>query len=238
MSTLWIVVAVLAAPPAAGDAATSVQPSPAAAEQRPVVPPRTGIELRDAVRAALKRFARPEDKEADLAARQFMVLYRELQADTKMVPSQRQGYRNKVRGRLMALARQIEKRVAIQKRLAKTKRPASVEAAKQDDVLAQWGAFGGQGFGGRGFGGQGFGGPGVGGPMMGGGRFGGQANNDNGQQLVELIQQTIAPESWDVNGGPGSIYYWQRNHALIIRQTGEVHEQIGDVLQQMGKLGP
>ena len=28
------------------------------------------------------------------------------------------------------------------------------------------------------------------------------------QQLINLIQTTVAPESWDINGGNGSIYYF------------------------------
>ena len=73
--------------------------------------------------------------------------------------------------------------------------------------------------------------------MMGGGAFGGQANNDYGEELVDLIQKTIAPSTWDVNGGLGSIYYWRPCRAMIIRQTGDVHDQIGGVLQQLGKAG-
>jgi hypothetical protein len=56
---------------------------------------------------------------------------------------------------------------------------------------------------------------------------------DNGQELVDLIQSVIAPSSWDINGGPGSIYYWRPFHALVVRQTGEVHEEIGGTLQQL-----
>ncbi len=59
---------------------------------------------------------------------------------------------------------------------------------------------------------------------------------DYGQDLVDLIQRTIAPTTWDVNGGQGSIYYWSHGRALIIRQTDEVHEQIGGVLEQLGRM--
>ncbi|MHC4181294.1 MAG: hypothetical protein ACYSWU_27675, partial [Planctomycetota bacterium] len=117
-------------------------------------------------------------------------------------------------------------------------------------VLAQVGGFGrpggfGGGFGRQGgfampgFGGGGFGGPGMGGGMMGGGPFGaaGQNSFDHGQELVDLIQQTIAPQTWDVNGGLGSIYYWRPGRALVIRQTGEVHDQVGGLLEQFGRMG-
>jgi len=38
---------------------------------------------------------------------------------------------------------------------------------------------------------------------FGAGGFGGADNDSNA--LVDLIQQTIDPESWDINGGPGTI---------------------------------
>jgi len=229
MSTFWVVLVVLSANSAASEALSGAHQSPATVEQEPLVPFRTGVELRNAVRADLKHFARPDNEEAELAARRFLVLYRELQADRELARSQREPLRQKIRGRLMALSVQIKKRAAIEKRLAGDKRPKSVAVPDNlGDVLGQRGGFGG-GMMGR---------PGLGGPMMGGGRFGGGTPvNDNGEQLVELIQTTIAPKTWDVNGGLGSIYYWQPGHALIIRQTGEVHEQIGGVLGQLGKLG-
>jgi hypothetical protein len=56
---------------------------------------------------------------------------------------------------------------------------------------------------------------------------------DGGQDLVELIQRTIAPSTWDVNGGPGTIRYWRPGAALVIRQTTEVHEDISDFVRQL-----
>lgn len=58
----------------------------------------------------------------------------------------------------------------------------------------------------------------------------GGAAQDDGQALVELIEATIAPQSWDVNGGPGTIRYWPAWHVLVVRQTEDVHEQIGGVV--------
>ncbi|HVX14387.1 MAG TPA: hypothetical protein VHC22_24585 [Pirellulales bacterium] len=62
--------------------------------------------------------------------------------------------------------------------------------------------------------------------------FGGGAQDD-GQALVELIEATIAPQSWDVNGGAGTIKYWPAWHVLVVRQTDDVHEQIGGAVHQM-----
>lgn len=234
MSTVLMAALALAVPPGKGDSLSGVAAPPAAASAQPAVAGLTGVELREAVRKALRRWARPSDEDASAAACEFLVLYDELRRDDKLALTQRAEYRTKVRGRLMSLSVQIKKRAAIQRRLAKAKGPNSVDAvAELGHVLAQLGGgFGGQGAGG--FGGGMMGGAG----MMAGGFGGGPpgANDDDGEQLVELIQQTISPKSWDVNGGPGSIYYWRPGRAIVVRQTGEVHGRIGNVLQQMGNV--
>jgi hypothetical protein len=58
---------------------------------------------------------------------------------------------------------------------------------------------------------------------------------DEGQALVDLIEATIAPETWDVNGGPGVIRYWPAWHVLVVRQTDDVHEQIGGIVHGLRK---
>jgi hypothetical protein len=233
--SLWIAVVALAVVPGDGSSLADAPTPSVVAQQQPLVPPRNGRELQDAVRAAMRRWARVSGKEADLAARDFLALYHELQADDQLARAQRQDLGTKVRSRLLKLSEQIKKRVAVEKRLAKNRQPESVDAAATGGVLAQVGGFGRQG----GFAMPGFGRPAVGGGMMGGGPFGGggQYSYDHGQELVELIQQIIAPHTWDVNGGLGSIYYWRPHRALIIRQTGEVHDQIGGVLEQLNRAG-
>jgi len=238
MSTVWMAAFLLAISP--GDTPLtegSVETSADARPEEPLVPFRTGVELRDAAGDTLSRWARADDEQAAAAAREFLVLYRELQADDKLARTQRERLRTKIRGRLMALSVQIKKLAAIQRRLARQWRPKSVDAATSGDgVLAQFGGFGGQG----GMMGGGFGGRGGG--MMGGGMGGGMggpgmARDDYGDELVELIQTTIAPTTWDVNGGPGSIYYWRNQRAIVVRQMGDVHDQIGGLLEQMNRLG-
>ncbi|HET6881711.1 MAG TPA: hypothetical protein VFI31_16225 [Pirellulales bacterium] len=58
----------------------------------------------------------------------------------------------------------------------------------------------------------------------------GGAAQDDGQALVDLIEATIAPQTWEVNGGQGTIRYWPAWHVLVVRQTDDVHEQIGGVV--------
>jgi hypothetical protein len=67
------------------------------------------------------------------------------------------------------------------------------------------------------------------------GNRGGAAVQDYGKELVALIQHVIAPDTWDVVGGNGVIMYYQPLHVLVIRQTDDVHEQIGGGFQQLRK---
>lgn len=228
MSGLLIAVLAVAAPPSEGTATQAIPPARVTLDGKRV-PLRNGPELREAVRATLRRWARPTDTQADQAAREFLRLHEELQADAKLSRSQRAYFLGKVRIRLAQLSDQISKRIARAKRLAENRKPQSVELPEgKAGALAQ----------------RQFGGP-AGGLMAGGGMggrpFGGGAGMqapDYGQELVELIQTVIRPETWDVNGGPGTIYYWYPGRALVIRQMGEVHEEIGGALEQLRRAGP
>lgn len=71
------------------------------------------------------------------------------------------------------------------------------------------------------------------GPGPGGLGGGSQADFDS---LIDLITQTIAPTTWDQNGGPGSVAPFETNLTLVVSQTQEIHEQIADLLQQLRRL--
>ncbi len=45
--------------------------------------------------------------------------------------------------------------------------------------------------------------------------------------LIELIQSQVEPNSWEKNGGPGSITYFAQTRTLIVRNTAEVHAMMG-----------
>ena len=62
---------------------------------------------------------------------------------------------------------------------------------------------------------------------------GGGATAFAAQQLIDLIVTTIAPDSWKQNGGKGSISFYARNPALVIRQTSEVHGEMVDLLRAL-----
>lgn len=225
MLSLWMTLLVAAAGLSDGEKPDSPAKSNITATASARSSPRQGYELRDVVRTALRQWARPSDEQSPHAAREFLVLYRELQADSQLAQSQRDTLRTQVRNRLAQLSDQISQRIARDKRQAKAARPKNV--APPPDKLAPLA----QQLGPR---------PAGAGNQGGGGGPGGlrQANvSDAGQDLVDLIQSVISPKSWDVHGGPGSIYYWQPGHALIIRQTSEVHDQISDTLEQLRRAG-
>ncbi|MGQ9504447.1 MAG: hypothetical protein ACUVQR_06025 [Thermogutta sp.] len=69
----------------------------------------------------------------------------------------------------------------------------------------------------------------------GGGGMGGAALADF-DSLIDLIETTVAPNSWDSVGGPGSISPFPTNLSLVISQTQEIHEQISDLLEQLRRM--
>lgn len=60
-------------------------------------------------------------------------------------------------------------------------------------------------------------------------RGGGAIDQRGADELIDLITTTIDPETWDVHGGNGSIFYYSNLRVLVIRQTQEVHEKIGGI---------
>jgi general secretion pathway protein D len=54
--------------------------------------------------------------------------------------------------------------------------------------------------------------------------------------VIELIQNTISPNSWSSVGGAGTIEEFQPNLSLVVNQTQAVHEQISDLLAQLRRL--
>jgi hypothetical protein len=213
MSTFLLLMLMAAGP-------TEVAPSVGVAIEKPLVPLRTGRELQSAIHAALRRWAKPTEVQAEPAARDFLALYNDLQHDTVLARTTRDQLNAKLRGRLAALAQQIDKQRAAANKRPATERPGSVDLAAKNGVLAQWGGGGGQ--------------PGGFGGAMGGQ---GAVKDDAGEDLVDLIQKTISPGSWDRNGGPGSIYYWRPGRAIVVSAGDDVHDQVGDLLEQMNRLG-
>lgn len=61
----------------------------------------------------------------------------------------------------------------------------------------------------------------------------GQADFD---ALIQLIAETIQPDSWELAGGSGTIQWDRGSHDLMIRQTQQIQDEIGDLLKQLRAL--
>lgn len=55
-------------------------------------------------------------------------------------------------------------------------------------------------------------------------------------QLIKLISNTIAPDSWSEVGGKGQIQYFPLGLGLVVTQTQDIQEQIADLLQALRRL--
>lgn len=53
--------------------------------------------------------------------------------------------------------------------------------------------------------------------------------------LIRLITSTIAPESWQCNGGRGSIQYYPLGMALVVQNEPEVQEKVSKLLDGLRK---
>ena len=62
-------------------------------------------------------------------------------------------------------------------------------------------------------------------------------NEKEGEELVELIQKTICIDTWEINGGNGTIYYFGPMKSMVVNQSAEVHEEISQVLEQLRRAG-
>ena len=55
-----------------------------------------------------------------------------------------------------------------------------------------------------------------------------QERTDNAGTIIQMIQETVAPNTWLINGGEGTIS--SHGNRLVISQTPQVHEQIQELL--------
>ncbi|RMF38646.1 MAG: general secretion pathway protein GspD [Planctomycetota bacterium] len=88
-----------------------------------------------------------------------------------------------------------------------------------------------------------------GGPIVGGGLLGGGAMNMAGpaplgggaamadfDTLINLIQQTIEPDSWLANGGTSTILPYPSNLSIVVSAPQTTHEKIADLLESLRRL--
>jgi hypothetical protein len=65
---------------------------------------------------------------------------------------------------------------------------------------------------------------------------GGTGTDTQIQELVDLIRQTIEPDTWRENGGQGSIIPFQRS--IVVRNTLLVHQRLGGYVTESDVVGP
>jgi hypothetical protein len=224
-----IVAALFAAAPAASPEPPSAAEQPAALKVD--APERTAQQLRDAVHAALRRQSTAQQSEWEAAVRELATVYQELTLSTRLVPRERRQLGAMVRSRLMRASKALERELARNEETADPQPrdppgPAAIlaqrqppnpagqpNAARRPQNRAQ--AFG----------------PAA--QVAGAGRRLAGTTNRNAQELIDLIQNVIAPSSWDVNGGLGTIMYFAPKQVLVIRARGDIHEQVGETIEAL-----
>ncbi len=251
MSVVWVLIL------AAAGASPSQAPTAPASSRAPTVgtssadSSQSGAhstrQLRQAVAEALRRAGSAKAADLPVAITALVDVFNELGRDQELPANERQRLGAEIRSRLARFETQFKRQMAKSAQRPADSRPGAaggpaVEGldtlvdliektiGPDDWVLAQRIGPNGAGQGGAaGIGGQG---------GQAGGAFGGgldQQAEANGQALVDLIQNTVAPDSWDIRGGPGTIIYFNPLRALVIRTTGEGHDNIGDVLGGLRK---
>ncbi|MFP6670749.1 MAG: hypothetical protein VB857_04970, partial [Pirellulaceae bacterium] len=135
-------------------------------------------------------------------------------------------YRVKLRGRLLRIQQELERDIARQEKRSGQTAAGGISSARLADAATK--AMADQ----LSLIGYSLGGPGK--VFSQGGAMG---PPDYGPALVELIQRTIAPGFWDVNGGPGTIVYYAPLRALVVRATGEIHGNLRGALGGLRRAG-
>lgn len=205
-------------------------------------PQRRYHEISRDLSAALQRESIAKDlEERSAAVQQLVVLFQELERDPRTPTSEAlQEYRSKARGRLVSVQAELRRQMARQHKAKQGTRrsPTSAEILEQQVLaeeqrtlaqqltmqvtLAHYAS----------------GGPGQIFATAGVGNGGGLVQADNGEALLELIETTIAPQSWAAQGGPGSIVYYRPLMCLVVRATGDTHRGVGGLLNALRQAGP
>lgn len=53
------------------------------------------------------------------------------------------------------------------------------------------------------------------------------------QKLIDLIQATVRPETWEANGGRGRIVSFANGHGLVVLAPEDVHDDLGGLIRQL-----
>jgi hypothetical protein len=66
--------------------------------------------------------------------------------------------------------------------------------------------------------------------------IGGLPSGNAAASLTDYIEASIAPGSWQTNGGPGALSYYETNKTIVVSNIQDVHDQIADTLHQIRLL--
>ena len=196
----------------------------------PAVREKLHAEFDREIGAALKRESRANHpRERTAAIRELCRIHQELVADPRYSTTDwLKGFRAKVWGRLMQTKAELKRQLARQNgppgrgEVRETPEEIAREQAQStaaDSLATTLGLLDSS----------------LGSPGLLAARGGGAETEANGRELVELIQHTINPDSWDVNGGPGTIFYYAPLQCLVVRASTEVHENLGGVVGALRK---
>ncbi len=234
MSALLISVLALTAAPDRGQLPADSLANQSAPEAEVARKPH---ETRNAIRDTMRREAQTKDPaERERAIRELAKLLTEVRRDTQLTQDEQKRLHALLWSRLTRIKNELKAKM---KREARAARRAGGPAGDDDVILAapenqQLAAVVSQQFS---LASQLTGGPGAV-VVRSGEAFGGGSSPDHGEVLVELIESTIAPDTWESAGGHGSIYYFYPLQCLVIRQTGEIHGNAGDLLDGLRRAGP
>ncbi len=218
---LGLALAALAGGPLAGDDTTAASAGA----------PRRYHQIENDLTAALRAETHAKTPEARVAAvRRMCGLYGELTADPRLESSDvLKRYRAKLWSRMTRIKRELEQRLARQSGDASGRTPGESKRQASQEAAASLAAQ------------MSYSNATLGGPSYvlahSGAACGGGTAGDHAQELIDLIQRTISPQSWDVNGGQGSMFYYRPLMALVVRTTSEVHGDVGGLLQALRRAG-
>jgi len=213
---------------ALGLAVVTADAGSVAREAAPAVVSRRYHEIERDMSEALRSEARSATPAARaVAVRKMCELYRELVADPRLETSDvLKGYKAKLWTRMTRIQRELAQQVARQSGSPSSRLPSEAESQTiRGSAASPTGSPSDYVPGGPGY------------VLANRGAFGGGAVNDHAQELIDLIQRTISPNSWDVNGGAGSIVYYRPVMGLVVRTTAEVHGDVAGVLEALRRAG-
>jgi hypothetical protein len=217
MSAIYLASLLLAAQPETADHYPLAAPPPVVMPAEPF----SAAELRKAYDSAIRQSYRAGLMEA---VPELVKVYRLLEQDIALNNTERSQLRFKTRSRLLAVGDAI---VSDAKRERARQRQAELAAKRgvREALVAPAPATGQP---------ADYAAAAATASATPAGRAGG-LGQDEGEALVELIRNTIKPESWDVAGGPGRIVYYRQWQALVVHQTEEVHWLIGGLRGALGR---